>query len=291
MNKQEMRFKTLESMGIDVSKYNQVIILTPKQEEVVNRVVEDKQVENKTFRRWITAQTFKMLYEQIYDYQNRRYVVDWNAYLRCRYTYQYQFDMMLKEIEDIIKFSYTDEQEFEVRSTFFSPHVVVRTCTHYVYQFEKYVRNNMKYKYHKGEIVKGSGLVTLANYGVVDDKKVEDIINKLNGIIRDMERTSDYKELLVYLKQFMKVMNRLPSDTPKCPEWKDAFKGAGAWYSLQNMILYHGCILRGCENKHDSLDKLINCLYHYEGYQIHALLKDTIKYNNFNLGKSIKENR
>lgn len=296
MNKKlSERLSVLEEMGFDTSKYNVVIngsqVEITGVKEIADRVVEDKQVENKAFRRWITAQTFKMLYTRVYDWNARDYVTGWDACLRNRYDYKYQFSMMKGEIEDLIKLSYKDKAEYEVRKHFFTPYVVKSTCEHYVKQLIKYVNSNAEYvRYKNGDIDRGASTIKLANYGTINLSRFDVIVFCLNEMVKEMD-TDDYKVLLVAYNKFMGAMNKLPYGTPKCPAWKDAFKGAGAYYSLQNMVLYHGCILRGCANKQESLDKLKLCLKVYEGYQFHALLKDTIEYNNFNLGQSIARNK
>ena len=293
MNKKlSERLCVLEEMGFDTSKYNVVIKGNQIEiEGIANKVVADKQVENKTFRRWITAQTFKMLYEEVYDSYTGRYVTNWDAYLRNRYDYKYQFSMMKQEIEDLIKLSYRNKEEFDIRKHFFTPAVVRLTCEHYVKQLKAYVHNHAEIVRDRfGKVVKEKSTIKLANYGTVSLSRFDVMVMCFEDIIVQM-RTEDYKELLVAFNKFMKTMNKLPYDTPKCPAWKNAFKGSGAYYSLQNMVLYHGCILRGCANKQDSLNKLKLCLRVYEGYQFHALLKDTIEYNNFNLGQSIARNK
>ena len=56
------------------------------------------------------------------------------------------------------------------------------------------------------------------------------------------------------------------------------------------MILFHDVVLRGCDGKKDSIEKLTDCLENYkgEGWRFHVMLKDTIAYNNFDLKRSIE---
>ena len=32
---------------------------------------------------------------------------------------------------------------------------------------------------------------------------------------------------------------KLPHETPQCKAWIDAYKGAGAFYTMQNLIRFH----------------------------------------------------
>lgn len=283
MKKLSERLAMLEEMGFDTSKYN--VVINGNEVEITGiakQVVEDKQVDNKKlFRRWITAQTFKMLYEPSYNFKTRKHEIGWDNFLRNRFDYKYQFTMMLEELRVLSKLEKKDKEEFAERSNFFNKNVVVATCEHYMVQLDKYVMTHMDSK---------KKTVRLAKYGTVGADGYADIITTLKWTIRDIESAKNYNDLYVYLKRFIDKMNKIPSDTPKCSEWKIAFKGSGAYYSLKNMILFHNCVLRGCENKHDSFAKLRSCLVTYKGdyWKFHAMLKDTIEFNNFDLRKSIE---
>lgn len=281
MKKLSERIMELERMGVDTSKFNLAltgIAITP----MAQNVVEDKQVDNKKlFRRWITAQTFRMLYEPSYNRKTYRREVGWDAYLRNHYDYKYQFTMMLEEFRVLNKLSVRDEDEFYERAKFFNRDVAVATCEHYMKQLDKYVKTH-----------KEDGAVKLANYGTVNMVRYAEIVDDLRSIIVDMKYANTYAELYTYLKKFMKKMNKLPNETPKCPEWKTAFKGNGAYYTLKNLIMFHGCTLRYL-NKDESLAALEKCLDNYRGeyWRFHYMLLDVIEYNKFDLRESINRNK
>ena len=97
MNKKlSEKLSVLEEMGFDTSKYN-VVINNDKVEitGVADAIVEDKQVDNKVFRRWITAQTFRML--------DCGYDKSLNSF-----DYKYQFTMMLEELRVLNKLQAKD---------------------------------------------------------------------------------------------------------------------------------------------------------------------------------------
>lgn len=285
MNKRlSERLAVLEEMGFDTSKYN-VVINENKVEitGVAKMIVADKQIDNKKlFRRWITAQTFRMLYEKSYNCTTGQFEFGWDNYLRNVYNYEYQFSMMLEEFKVLNKLAMRDKEEYNERMNFFTKGVAIKTCKHYMEQFDNYVKVHTK-----------DGKVKLAKYGTVDMNGYAEIVDKLNAIIFDMEYAESYAELYTYIKKFMSKMNKLPSDTPKCPEWKTAFKGSGAYYSLKNLVLFHNCVLRGCVNKQESIDYLTNCLGYYRGdyWKFHYMLLDTIECNHFNLKESINRNK
>ena len=79
----------------------------------------------------------------------------------------------------------------------------------------------------------------------------------------------------------------------KCSDWKDAFKAAGAFYSLQNTIRFTGMLLRGCKDKYESEKKLYELLAHCKGeeWRLHSILVDAIEYNNYNFADRVKQYR
>ena len=83
--------------------------------------------------------------------------------------------------------------------------------------------------------------------------------------------------------------NKLPYKTTKCSVWKDAFKGSGAFYTLQNTIRFTGMILEGCTNRYNSEKKLYELLDEYKGeeWRLHKVLVDAIEYNHYNLAERI----
>ena len=278
------RIKLLQEAGVDTSKYELKLegITLKSDDNTVISIVGNQQVNNqKLFRRWITAQTFKMLYEGSYNRNTRTWEYGWDTYLKNKYDYMYQFKMMLEELRILSKLEVKDKEEFVERSQFFTKKVVVSTCRHYINQLFKYINKHEDYR----------GFVNLAKYGQVKSIDVNKLfINDLRTIIDDIKYADTYAEMYSFLKAFMRKMNKLPDDTPKCPLWKDAFKGSGAYYSLKNMILFHNVVVRGYTSK----DSSINYLKEYKRtlsngdlWRLHQLLKDTIEYNNFDLRKSI----
>ena len=90
-------------------------------------------------------------------------------------------------------------------------------------------------------------------------------------------------------------MYRLPNETPKCREWKDAFKGEGSYYTLMNLIKFHGCRVPGVKGNmmslNDSLADVESAVEQYRGlyYKLFAYMKRVIEANNFDFNKRMKE--
>lgn len=304
----EQRMEALRNNGVNVDNFfnlslsvpvghevkilidNREMIIPVTNDSIAQSIIENGYVKNnKLFRRWIFSQTMYMLNYVSPTDPNRK---GWEACMKDCYGYNYQFEMLLEEIRVLSILQKEDKQQFVERTHFFNGDVVVATLNDYLKRLKKYVNKQMKEKPHT---YKGQAYVVLAKYRNVlvselNEKVYEVIQCYINGVIEAV-KTENYKYIYNKLKLFMNhVYNKLPYETTKCQEWKDAFKGAGGYYSLQNACRWHNVILKGCYGQYDSEDKLRELLdkeYKNEVWRFNQLLVDTIEYNNFDLGQSI----
>ena len=128
-----------------------------------------------------------------------------------------------------------------------------------------------------------------------------DIYNKVvKGVYRALTvmldaRTPEqlYKAVVLFNQHRVK----LPSDTPQHKVWIDAYKGSGAFFTLQNMIRFHGCILRGKNGRMLSKDKSLEYLDNYaeecgkngEGYKMLGMLRQALKDNRIDINAKFQE--
>jgi hypothetical protein len=93
----------------------------------------------------------------------------------------------------------------------------------------------------------------------------------------------------------MNDMIALPYDTPKSKAWIDAYKGEGAFYTLKNLVMFHGCGIK--VDKFDVrygmgavafLNEKLN-EYKGEGWRMFALMKKVIADNNFDFYARMNE--
>lgn len=86
--------------------------------------------------------------------------------------------------------------------------------------------------------------------------------------------------------------DKLPFETPKCKEWKNAYKGAGSYYTLMNMVKFHNCKANGMYGL-DGVYFIEMLTDQYgeaeEYYKLFAFLKKTIEDNHFDFGLRMKE--
>jgi hypothetical protein len=306
LNKQE-RMEKLNAMGVNTQKYFSVdldngtkihLIIDENgdckqvkgNDPILDSIIEDGYVRNtKLHRRFVMAQMFQMLNYVSYDGRSRGY----NDYLKTRYAYDYTFKMMLEEVRVLSKLEERDKETFLEREHFFNRQTVAKVLEDYLDEFKKYV-DTLPVKKCKGvpyKRVKG------INIFVADfDKKLYFPVKSYASQIRCAK---DYNKVYNVLKEFMKNMVKLPYNTRKSKTWIDAYKGAGAYYTLKNLIMFHDCYIEVIENSgssynvsgqyamkvlHEKLDE-----YKGEYYRMFALMKKVIVDNEFDFKKRMTE--
>lgn len=312
MANQQNRMETLKANGIDTTKFFNLNMDIPvgasvqitidgvpykinsSSDSIVRQIMDSGYVFNsRVDGRFVTAQTFKMLNERSYNFNTRQYEYGWDAYLRNAYPYMYQFDMMLDEVHKLAKMQKSGDKDFDRLSNFFTKDVVYETCKQYIRQLEKFIKKQRSRKCN------GKPYVKLNKYGNIFLADLNTrVYQRLNGYLLAIKMSSNYDMLENNLKLFMNVMCKLPYETSKCSQWKDAFKGKGAYVTLLNIVKFHGVRVVSYEtgellNRDDSVAYVESKLVDYKGqyWKFHELLKATIAANNFDLKTSIQSQK
>ena len=119
------------------------------------------------------------------------------------------------------------------------------------------------------------------NYSVKNEKLTE----LKNAIITSKNR----KELLDVISNCNWWLRNSEHYKPR--RWLNSFKGAGAYYTLQNLIRTHGLVLPKCNDMNDSLkvvEDVYNSIMSYDPYQrrwdiLMSLLVNAVRKTNFEL--------
>ena len=298
LNKNE-RMAKMNEMGVNTSKYFTIdlenggkvhLIIdengNPKKvdDPIATQIITDGYVRNtKLHRRFVMAQMFHGLNFRSYDGRREGY----NEWLK-RFGIKYEFDMMLEEIRVLGKLEDRDVSTFLERSHFFTKDVVTQTMKDYVSELKNYV-DRLPNKNCKGvpyKRIKGR------------DVFVEDLQKKVySPFERDINRlryASNYNEMYRIVRNFISQMIHLPYNTPKSKAWIDAYKGEGAFYTLKNLVMFHGCgimVDRKMVYGAAAGSVLNSRLREYkgEGWRMFALMKKVIKDNNFDFYKRMNE--
>lgn len=257
-----------------------------KEDSIFNQIIKDGYVRNtKLHRRFVMAQMFNMLNYVSWDGKYKGY----NECLKRMYGYDYTLKMMTEEIRVLGKLETRDHESFIERSQFFNKGVVIAVMEDYLEKLKKYVetlpnRNCKGVPYKK---IKG---VNIFNADL--DKKVYAPVREY---IYKVKYAQNYTGISYVLASFVRNYVKLPHNTPKSKMWIDAYKGAGAFYTLKNLVMFHNCGI-----KVDKMDvrfgmaavKELNeraMMYKGEGWRMFALMKKVIADNGFDFKARMAE--
>jgi hypothetical protein len=294
------RMETLKNFNVDTSKYFNVMISkeAPKGttftitigddgepkvnmemvQQILNNIEDEGYVKsNKLFRRWVMAQTFRML----------NHPRGWKAALDEK-PYFYQWTMLENELHAMSKLEVEDKVTFEQRKCFFTKEVILDMLKDYKVRAGEYYKKNWGYYNH-------SYATTVYNNAI----GIADIT------IQGISNSSSYGQYYHIIKEFNRESIkgrpdiRLPKETEKCKVWIEAFKGAGAYYTLENLMKYHlgsqfmvpaynrPCVVDRIRGLVDLEAKKLE--YKNEWWKLFGYMKEIIRLNGFDFNKAMKE--
>lgn len=291
--------------------------LTPETDEIEKSILDSGYIDNsQLWRRWIMAQMLRHCDSHDTSDDNRSksgYGPGFDKYFISGKPYRYVFDTTINELKALKHLTGT---ELTFRERFFNKDVVFEILERYEISITKYIKHRKQYldefktpiKYLNSidpNTVKEDIYVkmphTKAPYNkiyIYSEKRrnsLENFLNHLHKYIKNIENNSirfdgstNYQMLYNTLLRFTKVFP-INIDLPKPDAWKNAFKGAGAFYTMDNMIKFHECRFED-EKTHEpaslesSLLKLndLTNMYHDCYYKLYAVLRNFMEYNNFN---------
>lgn len=300
MLKREERMAKMNDKGVNTSKYFTIdlenggkvhLIIdengNPKKVEdpIAAQIITDGYVRNtKLHRRFVMAQMFHALNYKSWDGRKEGY----NEYLKG-FGIKYAFDMMLEEIRVLSKLEARDKSTFIERSHFFTKDVIAATMKDYIEELKKYIdvipdKNCKGIPYKR---IKGKNIFTAD----IDKKIYAPLRQRVSGI----KYASNYNEIYRIVKYFMDEMVSVPYNTPKSKAWIDAYKGEGAFYTLKNLVMFHGCGIKVSDYDIRYGASAVAFLngklneYKGEGWRMFALMKKVIKDNNFDFKARMAE--
>lgn len=246
---------------------------------------------HRLFRRWIMAQLFHVLRdEKVYKGYTDR--------LRS-YGIRYMFKVMRNEFHDMFVISKNgDSAEYNRRLRWWNPRVLETIGVDFLKQLERYIP---RLKQRKCE---GHPYVRLPRIGNVFTDEVEDkVLKPYNALLADAVngfqpgQVDKFLEFCDRFKEGQKLPLRMPTT------FVNAYKGNGAYFTLRNMIMFHGCFLPDkVVNEYWSgdcmsltpMDRHLRVLdmvaerFKHDGWQLLGLLRDTIEFNHVDVAKKIE---
>ena len=231
----------------------------------------------KLFRRWVMAQVFYML--TVKDWRTGKPLGITKAIHRLGYDYQWK--MLVNELNAQVKMEkHNDLENLNDRCRWFNNSVAVAMARHYIKELEKHVSSKTIKK------CKGVPYRTIGGKNIFVDDTYTKLYGPMYTIAHKMMSAKSVSQLYAAVVEFDRKRIHLAWNTPQCPEWIDAYKGSGAYFTLQNMIRFHNCFLWDDYyhryNKEESLQFIRTKASIYcdgEGWRMFGVLNKALKDN------------
>lgn len=299
--KAQDRIEALRSAGVDVSclfamrganggeciasnKDGKLVILDDN-DPLFSYIVAQGTIPNRRlFRRWVMAQMFHMMSYTPYRSKEPLGVTE----MIHRLGYEYQWKMLINELYAQMKMESKDPESFVERNCWFNINVVAVMANDYIAQLRERV-DALKVRKCKGipyKHVCGRNIF-------VSDLECK-LYNPLEIAKTRIRMAKNAAQLYNAAKNFNDIRIKMPSSTTQSRIWVDAYKGAGAYFTMQNLIRFHNCVAFDDAgnrlDKFQSLDFILIKAEMYkngEGWRLLAVLKKMLADNNIDIKKKM----
>lgn len=309
--KAQMRLEALKAAGVDVSRYftlgddqlikieNGAAVPVDMDDAAIDavgkKIVEGGYVSNwKLFRRWVMSQMFHMLRQM----ETRRDT--FNEILQ-RKGYEYQWSVIEREMYAQMKMSkHGDTKNAGNRNFWFNGMLIYEIAEDYIKKLEYYIENNLIYKnkYDSKKTYKhtckGMPYVRLQNKDIFVADLEKKVYAPLKELAVEMYAKDTYEDVYKAVKKFNKIRKHLAWKTKQSDLFISAYKGSGSYYTMRNLIMFHGARFKNGSRKMSeakSLEKLEKLALEYsnEGWRMLGVLKQLIKDNDISVQGKIDE--
>lgn len=238
----------------------------------------------KLFRRWVMAQMFAMLDAK--DYRgNKLSITD------CihRKGYEYQWKMLINELHaQAAMVKNGDKGGFNERKIWFNPEVAYIMAEHYIESLKNHVDHLVVRK------CKGIPYKKVAGKNIFCEDLYAKLYTPLSFHARSIRFASTAQELYNRVVEFDRMRVKMKWNTPQCDAWINAYKGSGAYFTMQNLIRFHGCKFRDAGrfmSKTQSLALLQAKADEYrgEGWRLVGLMKKFLTDNSVDVAAKRRE--
>lgn len=260
------------------------MVIIDEDDPVFNNIMNGKTIPNRRlFRRWVMAQMFHMLTEKK---PGESKPMGFTEALK-RKGYMYTWKMLVEELRVQKKLYDDDWDNFMERSVWFNKGLVIQMAEHYMRDLYNHLKR-VKCKMTKnGDCLKYDKETTNI------DKHAINEYNRLAMTVRAIRKSEDLQELYNETRMFYLQLKKSwkGKALSQCPAWQDAYKGVGTYYTMKNLILFHGCRFEGMPSERESMDKLQDYNFNpeMEGYRMLGILKDFLETNNIDIEAKMAE--
>lgn len=313
--KAQMRLEALKAAGVDVSKYfplgddqlikieNGAAVPVDMDDATIDavgkQIVEGGYVSNwKLFRRWVTSQMFHMLRDMEKDGKSFNEVLQ-------RKGYEYQWRMLENELYAQMKMcDHNDYENLKARNRWFNGVVAHDMAIDYISKLRSYIDDKCIYTVKKDKdgnekktykhTCKGNPYIRLQNGNIFVADLERKVYTPLRDLANKMGAVPTYKELYDAVREFNKKRKHLAWDTKQSEAFIHAYKGSGSYYTMRNLIMFHGARFLKNARKMSEANSLKEIeskakLYDEKGWKMLGVLKQLIKDSGINIQGKILE--
>lgn len=299
--KAEERIEALRNAGVDVSclfamrganggeciasnKGGKLVVLNDN-DPLFDIIISQGTVPNRRlFRRWVMAQMFHMMSYTSYRSKEPLGVTE----MIHRLGYEYQWKMLINELYAQMKMESKDPESFIERNRWFNANVVEAMARDYTIQLKERV-DALKVRNCKGIPYKH-----ICNRNIFVSDLAVKLYYPLDMAMARIRQAKNAAQLYNAARIFNNLRIKMTFDTPQSKAWVDAYKGSGAYFTMQNLIRFHGCVAYDDgENRLDKTQSLdfiqIKAMMYAngEGWRLLAVLKKMLNDNNIDIKKKM----
>ena len=292
------RGEELKAAGIDTSKYFSIELptggrqmirlnddgsasLVNANDTIVQAILKQGTVPNRNlFRRWIMSQVFHGLGDDLNEF---------NYYIK-RHGYNYQWEMLVDELRVQAKLYGKDMENFNDRNRWFNKELCITMAEDYIHQLRDDANTRPQHK------CKGVPYITLdhKHYFLADIEKK--LISPMEMLLGNIIYSENPNQLYNAVRIFWNNHPFGSNYYKQCAEWKDAYKGMGAYATMQNLLRFHNCSFPKGNNFYvgclSGLQMLESAARIYaprrDGWRLFGLMKQMIAENNIDIKGKMK---
>lgn len=268
---------------------NGQLAIVPDDDPIFAAIVNNGAVPNsRLFRRWVMAQVFHMMTYKTSKYGPEGFTAALNAK-----GFKYSWQMVVEEFRVQAKLEKNDPENFSERNRWFNKLTVLKMADFYLQELRKHIDY---LKANRTKKCKGVPYIRLLGRNVFVSDIESKVIKPLLAAYAYMKKTRNASSLHTGVTAFYREMQRcwFEYSIAISPAFKDAYKGAGAYFTMKNLILFHkasfksGCIKLGEKKSMAMLESKAE-EYKTEGWRLFGVMKKLIDDNNINIVKKMRE--
>lgn len=199
---------------------------------------------------------------------------------------------------------HNDYENLKARNRWFNGVVAHDMAIDYINKLRSYIddkciytvkedKDGKKKKTYK-HTCKGNPYIRLQNENIFVDDLERKVYTPLRDLANKMGAVETYKELYDAVRKFNKNRKHLAWDTKQADAFITAYKGSGSYYTMRNLIMFHGARFLKNGRKMSETNSLKELeskakLYDEEGWRMLGVLKQLIKESGINIQGKILE--